>query len=43
MKFIEDKEGSEMCNESKLLSQIGELMKKVKARITEEKARSKQQ
>lgn len=44
MKFIEDKEGSEMCNESKLLSsQIGELMKKVKARMTEEKARSKKQ
>lgn len=41
MKFIEDKEGSEMCNESKLLSsQIGELMKKVKTRITDEKARS---
>ncbi|HLP38384.1 four helix bundle protein [Lacibacter sp.] len=41
MKFIEVKEGSEMCNESKLLSsQIGELMKKVKTRITDEKARS---
>lgn len=40
MKFIDDKIGFELCDEAKLLgSQIGELMKKVKNRITEEKAR----
>lgn len=44
MKFIEEAEGTVLCDESKLLSsQIGELMKKVKTRITEEKARSKKQ
>ena len=44
MKLIADGEGFELCNEAKLLSsQIGELMKKVKARITEEKTRSKKQ
>ena len=40
MKFIEDNVGIQLCDEAKLLgSQIGELMKKVKTRITEEKAR----
>ncbi len=40
MKFIEDNVGFELCDEAKLLgSQIGELMKKVKTRIADEKAR----
>lgn len=44
MKFIEEADGTVLCEDSKLLSsQIGELMKKVKTRITEEKARSKKQ
>lgn len=44
MKFIEEDEGFKICDDSKLLSrQIGELMKKVKARITEEKKRPKKQ
>ena len=44
LKFIDEKEGTVLCDESRLLSsQIGELMKKVKTRITEEKARSKKQ
>lgn len=44
MKLIDDGEGFELCDEAKLLSsQIGELMKKVKARITEEKASSRKQ
>ncbi len=38
MKFIKEKEALELCNESKILgSQIGELMKKVKARIATDK------
>ncbi|MFY7839413.1 MAG: four helix bundle protein [Lacibacter sp.] len=42
IKIIEEQECVLLCNESKLLSsQIGELMKKVKTRITEEKARLK--
>ena len=44
MKFIEDKAGFELCDEAKLLSsQIGELMKRVKTRITEGKASLKKQ
>jgi len=44
MKFIDDCEGVVLCEDSKLLSsQIGELMKKVKTKITEEKARPKKQ
>ena len=44
LKFIDETEGTVLCEESRLLSsQIGELMKKVKTRITEEKARSKKQ
>ncbi|HLO38184.1 MAG TPA: four helix bundle protein [Lacibacter sp.] len=44
MKFIEEGVGFALCDEAKLLSsQIGELMKKVKARITEERASSKKQ
>lgn len=44
MKFIDETEGTVLCDESRSLSsQIGELMKKVKTRITEEKARSKKQ
>lgn len=44
IKFIEDEVGFKLCDDAKLLSsQIGELMKKVKARITEEKASSKKQ
>lgn len=44
MKFIEDKTGLALCDEAKQLSsQIGELMKKVKTRITEEKVRLKKQ
>lgn len=44
IKIIEEKEGTTLCDEAKILgSQIGELMKKVKARITEDKTRSKKQ
>jgi hypothetical protein len=44
MKFIQENEAVVLCDDSRLLSsQIGELMKKVKNRITEEKARSKKQ
>jgi four helix bundle protein len=44
LKFINETEGTVLCDESRSLSsQIGELMKKVKTRITEEKARSKKQ
>jgi four helix bundle protein len=44
IKFIEDELGFKLCDDAMLLSsQIGELMKKVKARITEEKASSKKQ
>ncbi len=44
LKFIDEIKGTALCDESRLLSsQIGELMKKVKTRITEEKARSKKQ
>lgn len=44
MKFIDNDEGIVLCDDAKLLSsQIGELMKKVKTRITEEKALLKKQ
>ena len=40
--MIEEKDGAALCEESRILSsQIGELMKKVKARIIEEKATTK--
>ncbi len=42
IKIIEEKEGTTLCDEAKILgSQIGELMKKVRARIIEEKATTK--
>jgi four helix bundle protein len=42
MKFVEEKESTVLCDESRMLSsQIGELMKKVKVRIAEEKTRTK--
>lgn len=42
MNFIDEKENSALCNDlTKLSGQIGELMKKVKTRIAEEKAQSK--
>jgi four helix bundle protein len=42
--IIEEKEGTALCDESRMLSsQIGELMKKVRIRVAEEKTRSKKQ
>lgn len=42
MKFVEEKESAVLCDDSRMLSsQIGELMKKVKTRIVEEKTRTK--
>ena len=44
MKFIQENEAVALCDNARLLgSQIGELMKKVKTRITEEKAQFKKQ
>jgi four helix bundle protein len=44
MKFVEAKESIVLCDDSRILSsQIGELMKKVKTRITEQKSSSKKQ
>ncbi len=40
--ILEEKEGIALCDESRVLSsQIGELMKKVRIRVAEEKTRSK--
>lgn len=44
IKFIKENEGTGLCDEAKILrSQIGELMKKIRIRISETKTNSKKQ